>query len=144
MSYKIIGFLLVLFISPMISGAQNIEVYITNIRSTDGSVMISIFKDQESFRNEKPFKEIKFKKTKMVENAMKVKITLEPGRYGLTLVDDENNNGEMDYNFLGMPKEGFGFSDFYLSGLSRPTLDDFDFIVKKDEKKKIIMKIRYL
>ncbi|HQV02330.1 MULTISPECIES: DUF2141 domain-containing protein [unclassified Novosphingobium] len=35
----------------------------------------------------------------------------EPGAYGLALYHDENANGKVDKNGLGIPKEGFGFSN---------------------------------
>jgi len=35
---------------------------------------------------------------------------LPPGTYAIAAYHDENGNGRLDENFLGMPKEGFGFS----------------------------------
>jgi uncharacterized protein (DUF2141 family) len=34
-----------------------------------------------------------------------------PGAYGLAIYHDENANGKVDRNGLGIPKEGFGFSN---------------------------------
>jgi uncharacterized protein (DUF2141 family) len=34
-----------------------------------------------------------------------------PGTYALAVIHDENMNGKLDTNFLGMPKEGYGFSN---------------------------------
>jgi uncharacterized protein (DUF2141 family) len=34
-----------------------------------------------------------------------------PGTYGLALYHDANGNGKIDRNGLGIPKEGFGFSN---------------------------------
>ncbi|GAB3021847.1 hypothetical protein GCM10027284_46660 [Cyclobacterium sediminis] len=40
--------------------------------------------------------------------------TLEPGEYMISVFHDSNKNGKMDYNLLGKPKEGYGFSgEFY-------------------------------
>lgn len=36
---------------------------------------------------------------------------LAPGRYAVSVVHDENANGELDLNLLGVPTEGFGFSN---------------------------------
>jgi uncharacterized protein (DUF2141 family) len=36
---------------------------------------------------------------------------LAPGRYALRLMHDENGNGELDRNAVGMPTEGYGFSN---------------------------------
>lgn len=36
---------------------------------------------------------------------------LEPGTYGVAAIHDENSNGQLDRNFLGIPREGFGFAN---------------------------------
>jgi uncharacterized protein (DUF2141 family) len=37
----------------------------------------------------------------------------------------------IDRNLLKIPKEGFGFSNFYMEKMKRPVFDDFKFEVKK-------------
>ncbi|HUB17127.1 MAG TPA: DUF2141 domain-containing protein [Acidobacteriaceae bacterium] len=34
-----------------------------------------------------------------------------PGRYAAVVIHDENSNMKLDRNFLGIPQEGFGFSN---------------------------------
>ena len=36
---------------------------------------------------------------------------LPPGDYGVAAIHDENSNAKLDKNFLGIPKEGFGFAN---------------------------------
>ncbi|MBD8525771.1 DUF2141 domain-containing protein [Pseudomarimonas arenosa] len=36
---------------------------------------------------------------------------LPAGRYALRLMHDENDNGKLDTNFLGMPEEAYGYSN---------------------------------
>ena len=36
---------------------------------------------------------------------------LAPGKYAISIIHDENNNDKLDTNFIGIPKEGFGFSN---------------------------------
>lgn len=36
---------------------------------------------------------------------------LRPGVYAVAVLHDENDNEKMDFNFLGMPLEGYGFSN---------------------------------
>lgn len=36
---------------------------------------------------------------------------LPPGKYGIAVIHDENENQKLDRNFLGIPKEGFGFAN---------------------------------
>jgi uncharacterized protein (DUF2141 family) len=45
---------------------------------------------------------------------------LPPGDYGVAAFHDENNNHKLDRNFLGIPKEGFGFANNPHVALSAP------------------------
>lgn len=36
---------------------------------------------------------------------------LPPGRYAVNAYHDENGNGELDTNFVGIPSEGYGFAN---------------------------------
>lgn len=124
--------------------AQNMEVYFRGLRSSKGQVMVKVFTDEKTFRDDTPLRVLKFSKQSMANGAMKATFDLSPGIYGLALLDDENNSGKMEYNFVGMPKEGFGFSNFYLTGLSKPHFDQFRFTVKDSKPMTIEMKLRYL
>ncbi len=50
------------------------------------------------------------------------------------LLDDENADGEMEYSWIGLPREGYGFSNYYHTGLIKPSFYDFDFILGKKNK----------
>lgn len=124
--------------------AQNIEVTITGIRSEKGQLAIGVFKDDETFQKEDAFLNKQFKKNNITDGRMTVKFSLEPGIYGLSLLDDENSNGKMEYNFLHIPKEGFGFSDYYHTGITKPRFDAFRFVLEKDQTKRITIRVRYM
>jgi uncharacterized protein (DUF2141 family) len=137
--------LLLLMISPTILlKAQNVNVRIEGIRSEKGQIVIGVFKDSESYLKEEPFVNKIFAKEPVTDGGMSVSFSLEPGIYGLCLLDDENSNGKMEYNFLGMPKEGFGFSDLYHTGITRPKFDSFSFTKSKDGAKNIKIRVRYI
>jgi uncharacterized protein (DUF2141 family) len=38
-------------------------------------------------------------------------LDIPPGTYALAVIHDENRNGQLDTNRLGIPKEGYGFSN---------------------------------
>lgn len=122
--------------------SQTVFVMISGIRSSSGQIIISAFKDDKSFEEEKPFYSKKFDKGKMEDGTLFVKFTMPPGTYGLCLLDDENGDSVMNYSFLGLPKEGFGFSNYYLTKLSRPKLDEFDFVLDKEAK--VLMRVKYM
>lgn len=52
-----------------------------------------------------------------------------PGAYGLALYHDENANGKVDRGALGIPKEGFGFSNNPRILFSAPSFKKVRFVV---------------
>lgn len=117
---------------------------ISALRSDKGHIIVAIFEDEQSFKAEKPQKYKTFKKKGVKNGRLNLRFNLPDGSYGITIVDDENMNGEMDYNFLGIPKEGFGFSEYYHTGLSKPSIEDFRINIKKGKTNKFNCKVRYL
>ena len=73
-----------------------------------------------------------------------VEVKLETGKYGISLMDDENFNGKMDFNFIGIPKEGFGFSNYYHTGLTKPNLKLFEFEVLVNKIPKVEVAMKYM
>ena len=140
--YLLIYFYFLICISGI--QAQNIEVLFTGIRETKGQIIVKVFADDKGFQADKEIKTFKFRKADIINGEMIAKLNLDPGVYGFALLDDENWNSEMDYGFFGLPDEGFGFSNFYLSGLKRPKFEMFKFTLTKNQKLKINMKIRYM
>lgn len=124
--------------------AQTVNVRIEGIRNEKGRIVIGVFKDSDSYLKEEPFVNKIFEKKSVTDGGLSGSFSLEPGVYGLCLLDDENGNGKMEYNFLGLPKEGFGFSDYYHSGIKKPKFDSFSFTIKKDETRNITIRIRYI
>ena len=122
--------------------AQTLTVEITNIQNNKGKIVLAVFKDNDSFRKEEAFLKKSYHKNNLKMGEMTVKIKLGQGIYGITILDDENNDGKMKYNLIGLPKEGYGFSNFYHKGMSRPNLEDFNFIVNK-KNKTIHVKLKY-
>jgi uncharacterized protein (DUF2141 family) len=48
---------------------------------------------------------------------------LRPGLYAVAVLHDENSNSKMDFNFLGMPLEGYGFSNDAAATFGPPSFD---------------------
>jgi uncharacterized protein (DUF2141 family) len=132
-----------LAVSSLSLMAQTLNIKIENIRNSKGRIYLGFFRDNPSFQEEKPFLEKRFSKDSVENGSLSVQVTIPQGLYGIVLLDDENNNDLMEYNWLGIPREGFGFSDFYLKGFRRPVFSDFDFIMT-DSNKYIRIVIRYM
>jgi uncharacterized protein (DUF2141 family) len=123
--------------------SQSLEIEIAHIRNTRGTLHLAFYRDAESFDSDSPFYNQKIQKDEIIDGALTVKIEMDTGTYGIALLDDENNNGLMDYNLVGIPREGFGFSDYAFSCRKRPKFSDFDFHFNHEPKIIHIM-VRYL
>jgi len=121
-----------------------ISVTIKDIKTPNGQILMGIYKDDVSFDKEIAYKKVQAFKTKISNGTLVVEVKLEPGKYGISLMDDENFNGKMDYNFIGIPKEGFGFSNYYHSGLTKPKLNSFAFEVIENKNMKVEVKMKYM
>jgi len=119
-----------------------ITVQIGNIRNSKGRIQLQVYKNQATYSKETPWKEMYVSKENMKNNMLMYRIpNLEPGVYGIAILDDEDKDKKMKFSWL-MPAEGFGFSDYFHVGLSRPKFDDFKFNLTGDKTVKII--IRYI
>ena len=140
----ILFILLLIFTSHTRGNTQKVEVVIQGIRSAAGEIVIGVYKDETSFNEDNPFERIRFGKAKPLKDEMNIELNLAPGVYGLALLDDENKDDKMNFNIVGIPQEGFGFSNYYHKGLTRPKFKDFSFIVKPDKQMKIQVKLKYM
>ncbi len=55
------------------------------------------------------------------------------GEYAIVMVHDENRSGDMDRGFLGVPKEGFGFSNNFRPTFSAPSFEQAKFLLNEQE-----------
>ena len=55
------------------------------------------------------------------------------GDYAIAIFHDENGNGKMDKNFVGMPKEGYGASNNPKKKKRAPTFDEAKFSLNAPE-----------
>jgi len=90
-----------------------LEISITNIENASGTLYIAILNSPagwlESDSESKPFRDV----TQAVSSTDDLLISIEglpPGKYAISLFQDLDGDAEMDTNFIGFPKEPFGFS----------------------------------
>jgi uncharacterized protein (DUF2141 family) len=137
-------FISLLVVSGSILSAQTMDVHILNIRNTKGQLCMAIFADQTGFKAEKPCWKQVYSKNNIRNGEVHIQIPFRIGEWGFSVLDDENKSFKMEYNFIGIPLEGFGFSGFFVKGIHRPVFSDFCFTIEKNETKTIIVRMKYL
>lgn len=126
------------------AASQTLNIEIHNIKpSQEGVIILAFFTDEQTFRAEDVLFCRSFDKSRVKDGRMIVEIPVKCGVYGISVIDDENNSGKMEYNLLGIPKEGFGFSNFNLKKMRKPRFSDFSFVVADKEAKDIQIKMKY-
>jgi uncharacterized protein (DUF2141 family) len=65
------------------------------------------------------------------------------GTYAISVYHDENDNGRLDANFLGIPKEGVGASNDANAHFGPPKFKDAKFLVEGNPKT-LVIHIHYL
>jgi len=69
-----------------------------------------------------------------------VKITINKGKYAISVLHDENENNKLDVNFLGIPIEGYGFSNNPKIMLGPPSFEECAINFTNNSKIEIILK----
>lgn len=116
----------------------NLTVTVTNIESISGTINIGLYNNADDFpKEEKDYKLV-------ILEVETLEITyifndLPQGEYAIALYHDENKDDECNRNFLGIPKEGYGFSNNVKPVLSAPSFEDTKF--KLEESKSIIISL---
>ena len=135
---KITGtFIFFLFLIPLQSlyAQSELKVVIANLESNKGVVIVNLLDKDE--------KTVEAKTVKISDNTCTIIFKdLPNGQYGISHIHDENGNGELDTNFIRMPKEGFGFSNDPKGKMGPPDFEEWLFTVSGDTE--IQITTRYL
>ena len=134
------------FITFQLSSAtsQNLHITIQNLKpSSNGTIRIAIFSNEKGFKDEKEDRLVICEKSEIINGKLKLDIPIKQGTYGISVLDDENNSGKMEYKLIGIPKEGFGFSNYSLKLMKKPKFNDFSFRLCDKETKEILVSMKY-
>lgn len=105
------------------------QVYITGLKSNSGTCIFYLYREKKGFPTESRYA---IATISAAINAGKSTASfkgLASGEYAIAVIHDENDNGILDTNFLGIPKEGIGTSNNARSTLGPPGFEDSRFIM---------------
>lgn len=102
---------LVLIVSLVVNNivnAASINIKVTNIKNIKGVIRVGIINKEKDF----PYDAFTGKKVPISGDSVNIKFTgLAPGEYAIAVHHDENYNDKLDKNVLGVPLEGYCFSN---------------------------------
>jgi uncharacterized protein (DUF2141 family) len=107
----------------------SIQLNITKLRSSEGYVLVTLYASESGFPTD-PSRAFRRLKLPIQNNRSEGVFTDIPyGTYAIGILHDENDNGKMESNFLGIPKEGYGASNNAKGTLGPPKFSDAKFTV---------------
>ncbi len=123
------------------ASAADLTVNISGAHNASGSIATGILNSEGSF----PKPPVAFAAFRVKAAAGPVSFTvhdLPPGRYAVTSFHDENDNGKLDADQIGLPTEGYGVSNKAREILSPPQWSKASFELG-DQNKTITVTIEY-
>ena len=92
--------------------AAELAIEVRGVRSDAGRIYVAVHTPRTG--EEFPYSEGAFAGTFQRAHAGDMRFVLRdvpPGRYAVNAFHDENGNGDLDANVLGIPTEGYGFAN---------------------------------
>ncbi|HOY21864.1 MAG TPA: DUF2141 domain-containing protein [Cellvibrio sp.] len=137
-THKVLSTLLFSSLLSLNATAHELVLQVDQITKTKGVMMIALYNSADSYKSDKN-----------VFNGQKVAVTqgtltvnfgdIPAGNYAIKLYQDENENGVIDTNTIGMPTEGYGFSNNG-GAMGQPSFDEAKFSVT--DKTSIAIRLR--
>ena len=117
--------LLFLFIAlPLVTAGQNtLSVDVRGVKNSDGKISVAVYNNSEGFLKFDQVYKTDSAKAKKGITHLKIE-NLPEGEYALAIFHDENNNDELDTNWLGIPKEDVGFSNARMKTFGPPSFKE--------------------
>lgn len=101
---------------------DNLTVRVNGIRNTAGNLLVAVRRDANTVVERRAI-EIDSKTL----TAQTTFDNLTEGIYGVAVIHDENKNGRLDFDPMGMPLEGYGHSNNPAKRLGPPPFDETKF-----------------
>lgn len=118
-------------LASLLFATDTVEVSITNISEAKGTIRAAVFANAADFEQEKNAvheEVIPLTSTATIRRQFPLS-----GRssYGIAVYHDINNNGKLDRNSLGIPKEPYAFSNNPSAKWQAPTFSEIAFVPNK-------------
>ncbi len=92
------------------NATATLTIKVTDLRNHTGDLIFGVFKTADGFPTVKE-KSVDWQIKPADQNTVTFTVKLPPGKYSASVLHDENRNGKMDKNGLGVPLEGYGVTN---------------------------------
>lgn len=137
--------ILTLMASPSLAEAPGatIEATVGPLESAKGKVGCTLFASEAGFPSEASKALQRTTVAAAGKNVVCRFVGVPAGTYAISVMHDEDGDGELDSNLFGIPSEGYGASNNKLPSMSPPSFGDSSFAVSASGKKALRIKLKY-
>jgi uncharacterized protein (DUF2141 family) len=122
-------------------GAASLRLEVSALRNTKGMLACRLFSDAAGFPDGEGLRTVRVAITGSQGSCVFDDVT--PGTWAVAVIHDENGNGRLDKNFLGIPSEGYGVSNNRTYAASSPKWEESRFTVAPREPVVLRVTLRY-
>lgn len=131
----LIKLIIILLLNTLITNAQSVNSYsitvnVTGLDSSKGKILMGLYNTEKEFLKSSYKDNIKNIEAK---TCTVIFDNIPSGTYAISFIHDENSNGKMDTNFLGIPKEDYGCSNNARGFMGPPKWNDAKFELNSDK-----------
>jgi len=114
------------------TGTINVEI--VGLRNDSGHVLLALYNSAQGFPENRS--KVFASASATIDHGLAfIKFNNVPyGIYAISVLHDENNNGDMDYGFMSIPTEGYGYSQNVRTGMTPPSFADCSFTLDSASK----------
>ena len=123
---------------PLLHAAE-LDVEIQHVPNQHGHLAIGLYTNAATFPNDQQ----EFRGARVPAQPGTLTYTfsdIPEGTYAVAVYHDQNDNGHMDKNFFGIPKEPYGFSRIGKPGLGAPDFSEAAFEVPETARTTVLLK----
>lgn len=124
-------------------GTSSLAVDIEGLRNEKGTVGCALFNGAEGFPGPSPIVN-GARQAPASQRPMRCSWdTLPAGTYAVSVQHDEDDDGQLDTNFVGVPTEGYGVTNNVYPGTRAPSFEEAQVVIADAEGRSFTITLKY-
>ena len=94
------------------AGSGTVQVELSGLQNASGNIYIAVYDSDDTWLGDEAVLQQKVVIAEALDgDIVRAEFQLQPGEYAFSIFYDSNNNGKLDTNFIGIPKEPVALSN---------------------------------
>ncbi len=116
--------------APAFADGNTLTIRVSAVRSGKGAIRCRLYSKPDGFPGKDTYE--MQQSAPIVNGAAVCTFVILPATYAVSVFHDENGDGQLDKNFIGIPTEGVGVSNNRLRSMGPPKWEDAKFVLRGD------------